>query len=646
MPSRPFHHLTSFLERNKHDRVISAQRSCFRLSLPEIQASGLSCKNLKQITDTYEAALLYLEGRMAASQFSADITRRYKALFQELEALIQKRDDDRHSFVVVIPVADRPKMLENCLRSLLKQCAAFNYGGTRACSYGFVYRKISVLIVDDSERMDSIRKHKASARVLNESGIPTRYVGISEQSRLVKEIPDPLREGLQDIFGDSIHVVKPHKGASITRNLAYLYLAGYLKDQPDKTLVYFLDSDEEFGVFQKNGHADPSTINYFYWLNKIFDSNDIDMVTGKVVGDPPVSPSVMVSSFLDDLALFLRQAAEHDEKDPCIFHNNTVGLDRAPASYHDLIDMFGYEAPPEFFPYRCSTKKSHNIGDTFRAFSNRIPGFFYGWHPTRKTIFDHKGGPLAVIQARTVYTGNYVFKPSALRFFIPYAGLNLRMAGPALGRLLRARIGRRFVSANLPLYHKRILTRRDRGEFRPGILNVGRRIDLTDEAIRQFWGDVLLFSVDTLTEHGYPDNCLDLRTIHEFVEETKNRMWGLYSRNYQAISNKLLLLEKILDNPRSWWNRSEGFQDAVANYHTFLANVELNFAAHSRGYQKLYDTLKEKEFSSRIDRALNEYSKAEMSWKELFAGGTSSAEPSTAIRPLTVISSQLSVRTR
>lgn len=631
MSPRLFHHLTSLFERDKQDRSIAALRSRFRLFLPEVRESGINLKNLKQIADTYEAALLYLESRMAASRFSAEITRQYRTLFRELEDLLQKQKDDRHSFVIVVPVADRPKMLENCLKSLLKQCAAFNYGGTRTCRSISVYRKISVLIVDDSAQRDNVQRNKGIARMLNESGIPTRYFGTSGQSRLVKEIPDPLREGLQSILGDSIYGIKPHKGASITRNLAYLYLAGYLREQPEKTLVYFLDSDEEFGVSQKNGHADPSTINYFYWLDRIFNSNDVDVVTGKVVGDPPVSPSVMVSSFLDDLVLFLRRAAEHHQESPCIFHDNIGALDCAPASYHDLIAMFGYESPPEFFPYRCSTKKSHNTGDTFRALSNRISGFFYGWHPTRKTIFEHKGGPLAVIQARTVYTGNYVFKPSALRFFIPYAGLNLRMAGPALGRLLRARIGRRFVSANLPLYHKRILAKKDRGEFRPGILKEDRRIDLTDEAIRQFWGDVLLFSVDTLTEHGYPDDFLDLRTINEFVDETKNRMWGLYSRNYQAISNKLLLLEKILDNPRSWWNRSEGFQDAVANYHTFLASVEFNFAAHSRGYQELYDTLKEKEFSSRIDRALNEYSKAEISWKELFRSGTSSVE--TAVTP-------------
>ncbi|MFH1146505.1 MAG: glycosyltransferase family A protein [Pseudomonadota bacterium] len=629
MPSRPFHYLTAFFERNRQGRSISALRSRFRLFLPEVAASGIDLKNLKQIADVYEEALLHLEGKMAASRFSPDITKQYSRLFLELENLLHREKDDRHSFVIVVPVADRPKMLENCLKSLLKQCALFKYGGTHLCKGTSTYRKISVLIVDDSEEKHNMDRNKTIARMLNESGIPARYLGIPGQSRIVNAIPESLRADLKNVLGSAINGVQPHKGASITRNVAYIYLRSYLKERPEKTLVYFMDSDEEFGVFPRNGHADPSTINYFYWLDRLFDSNEIDIVTGKVVGDPPVSPSVMASGFLDDLVLFLRQVAGHDHRHTCIFHDSTEASNFGPASYHDLVTMFGYESPPESFPYRCSITKSHNIGETFRAFSSRISGFLYGWHPTRKTVYHHNGGPLGAVQARTVYTGNYIFRPSALRFFIPYAHLNLRMAGPALGRLLRARIGPRFVSVNLPLYHKRTLTRKDRGEFRPGVLEKKTHIDLTDEAVRQFWGDVLLFSVDALTEHGYPDNSLDLHAVRTLVKETETRMWGLYVRNYQAISKKLRLLEGILNSPGYWWNHSETFADAVADYQTFLANIEFNFAPHSKGYQKIHETLRDQEYSSRIVSALTEYSKAEMSWKELLLEDPSSIEPST-----------------
>lgn len=110
--------------------------------------------------------------------------------------------------------------------------------------------------------------------------------------------------------------------------------------------------------------------------------------------------------------------------------------------------------------------------------------------------------------ARTVYTGNYVFRASALNWFIPFAPLRLRMSGPTLGRLMKAGLGKRFVSANLPMLHTRTLDATGEAEFRPGVVTQANAIDLVDEFERQFFGDVMLFTVERLASLGFPRQAL------------------------------------------------------------------------------------------------------------------------------------------
>ncbi|MDP2800214.1 MAG: hypothetical protein Q8O60_10100, partial [Deltaproteobacteria bacterium] len=394
-----------------------------------------------------------------------------------------------------------------------------------------------------------------------------------------------------------------------------------LKTHPEKTLIYFIDSDEEFAVKveTEKGSADIDLINYFYWLDKLFTSADIEILTGKVVGDPPVSPAILINTFLDDVLLFFKQISGCSADDLCIFHG-TPSSRHSPAHYNDLVKMFGYKSPAQACPYPCPIKGKHTISDAFKEFSEKINGFFYGLHPTRETIYYYNGGPLNIAPARTVYTGNFILRPEALRYVIPYADLKLRMAGPALGRLLKARIGKRFVSANLPLLHKRTLATNHQGEFRPGINNQDKGVNLTDESIRQFWGDVLLFSVEELTKYGYPDTQLRLESLANVVNKTKEKMWRLYTQNNEAISEKMALLKDYLTNPEHWWNRSEGLKGTVGHYKAFCSNVEFNFGIQSKGYQELKDTFVRRDFSSRIAKALYDFYEDERLWHEVLNG--------------------------
>src|SRR5574340_918440 len=200
----------------------------------------------------------------------------------------------------------------------------------------------------------------------------------------------------------------------------------------------------------------------------------------------------MINTFLDDMAFFLKtlSCAAPDEK--CAFHEDQAG-GICSAEYHDNIGLFGYSSQSQPRKYLCGLSEDHTVMDCFEDFSKKAMGFFYGFHPTRTQFYTHVNFT-ETENARTVYTGNYVFRTGGLRHFIPFASLKLRMAGPALGRILRKRLKHNFVSANLPLLHKRTIQSSYSNEFRSGIAGTMNSIDLSLEFNRQFWGDVMLFS--------------------------------------------------------------------------------------------------------------------------------------------------------
>jgi hypothetical protein len=189
--------------------------------------------------------------------------------------------------------------------------------------------------------------------------------------------------------------------------------------------------------------------------------------------------------------------------------------------------------------------------------------------------------------ARTIYTGNYAFRPAALTWFIPYAPLRLRMSGPTMGRLLKAEMNERFVSANLPMLHKRTLEATGAAEFRPGIVAEREQIDLCGEFERQFHGDVMLFSMQRLTALGYPAQTLSESVVAETLDATRAEMREKYRAKQMAILERLRLLKSLLDDPTRWWHHAPQLADAVANFQAFAANMAHNFGADSPCYARL-----------------------------------------------------------
>ena len=496
----------------------------------------------------------------------------------------------QHDFLVVVPVADRPRHIQACLASLRAALQRFPYAG-----------RIRVLLADDSAAAASIAANRAIASEFSASSLEVIHFPPAEQCALVSG----LGLSLPRVLGDAPRERYGHKGQGVMRNIAYLKVAELIKDASADTLIWSIDSDQEFrvNVLEDEGYV----VDFFNGIDAIFTQTGAQVLTGKVVGDPPVSPAVMTRNFLDDVRAFLARMAECDPSAACSHHAATATA--GDAAYHDMAELFGFK-PADYHAYPCPLPGAHSEADCFANFAGRVNSFFYGEHPTRISTYV-PGDLFASVQpARTVYAGNYVFRPAALQYFIPFATLRLRMSGPTLGRIVKSELGPRFVSANLPMLHKRTVESGGQSEFRPGIETTQAVIDMSGEFERQFYGDVMLFAVERLAAECRLASADFGATLDTLREEMLNR----YNERQQAILHKLDDLDAHLADPAHWWNLSP---EQAAGFRQFGANVRRNFGAASSGHARINDAATWTQWRGWLLDALAHYAEDRAAWSEL-----------------------------
>jgi hypothetical protein len=575
------------------------------------------------------AAIQRFEAALWDGGFHENLLASYQSAWRRLEALLEQQGDLRYHFVIAIPVADSPVHLKDCLASLIGLCRAYGYGGQDDKGR---WRKVSVLLADDSSQPDCIEQNRAIAAEFDAAGLSTEYFGLGEQLALMDKLS---ALDLAPIVGNHARDDYSHKGQAMMRNIAYLKLAEMEAGLADQRLLFYtIDADQEFNVkiATPEGGRDVAAVNFLYHLDAIFSRTDAQVLTGKVVGDPPVSPAVMAGNFLEDVIGFLGEMAAVETDQAYRQPGVAGGADgqTQDAAYHDMADLFGFKQAAKAYRYRCPLvgKRQSEPDNTacFAEFSTRLNRFFHGEHPTRVTWYEHADVMQSVQPARTVYTGNYVFRPEALGWFIPYAPLRLRMSGPTMGRLLKTEIGERFVSANVPMLHKRTLEDTGQSEFRPGVLDhsvspvvspeICPVIDLCGEFERQFHGDVMLFSMQRLTALGYPSIALSEDEVDATLTATQSEMREKYRVKQGEILERLARLQALLHDAAQWWNQMPDLANAVANFKSFAGNIEHNFGAVSPCYARIDDSARRNDWRARQLAAITGFHANRQVWAE------------------------------
>lgn len=587
--------------------------------LAEIGKQLTNADSLYDLIEIYSEAIPIIERNIWASLPDDETIDHYQNVFRAQEILIQEgliKKNNRHKFYIIIPVADRPIHLQQCLKSLLTLCHLYLYGG----KVNQQYQKIAVIVADDSKNPECIDQHRDICDQFTDNGLTTEYFGINEQIDQIKKLGTST-DKLHNILGDYACRQDPadfyHKGAAITRNIAYLRLGEIAASSDEKLIFYFIDSDQEFKIKlateygQKNIYA----VNYFYHLNEIFNRNEATILTGKVVGDPPVSPAVMAGNFQSDVIDFMQQISTNDPMASCHFHDAIQPSNDA--AYHDMADLFGFKKPEQPYQYACTVKGIHSHLDCFNDFSKKLNRFFDGEHPTRVTYFNYHGALSDTIAARTIYTGNFAFKPECLKYFISFATLKLRMAGPVLGRIIKSEIGDQFVSANLPMLHRRTTDETGESEFRPGVNRDHNIVVLSDEFERQFFGDVMLFTIEKLVASGYPNKPLDKQSIESVLIETEQALHRQYESKQHKIIDDLNKLKSIFNDENNWWNNHPGTAQAKLEIQRFINSIEHNFGTNSPGHALINSAPNQGKRHNVILQAIMSYKDDRHTWEAI-----------------------------
>ncbi len=515
----------------------------------------------------------------------------YQDLFREQENLITlSTEDKRANFILSIPIADRPGHLKACLESIYQLCILYSYGKK---SNG-LFPKIMVIIVEDSKEQKCIDDDIELAKYYTQKGLVVHHYGLHEQYELMLQIPEIERDAVSSIIGEPSTEKFYHKGQAVTRNLSYLKAIRITEEHPfynkDNTLYFFVDSDQLFQVNLATLDGDRAVygLNYFYYINRIFSEHNLTMLTGKLVGDPPVSPSVMTVNFLDDVIAFMQQLANKKPDNACQFHPD-VRIKPDDAAYHDMAQLFGFSGHnKKTYDYCCFIQGDHDHMTCLLTFAQRVNYFFFGEHLTRKTYFTYQD-LMALVPARTIYPGNYITTFSGLKYAIPFGQLRLRMSGPTTGRLIQSEIEGGFASANLPMLHNRTLQTDFNDEFRPGVeADKSDVIDLGDEFERQFFGDLMLFSVAKLCQKN-KTHVFDYEQLKQTFSEVENELLELYEKKHNTVNQRCDELAQLINEPTHWWqnNDAPSISTAIESLQRFIINVRHNFDKQSIVYQHI-----------------------------------------------------------
>jgi hypothetical protein len=537
----------------------------------------------------------------------------YQALFREQEALIRQHGDERHHFIIGIPIADRPPHLRACLESIYQVCQLYNYGGK---THG-KWNKIQVVVAEDSRDETNIRRNLELVEEYWRKGLRVHHFGLTEQYELLHALPADKRERLCHLLTTQPRERFYLKGQAANRNLCYLKFLQLTKDR-NKTLYYLIDSDQSLCVNRQTASGDEAVyaLNYFHTIDTIFRSTGTLMLTGKMVGDPPVSPSVMAANFLDDVTAFFARLATQGSDEDCQFH----GLHQHPtgdAAYHDLARLFGFENKQATYDYSCRLTGVHNHAACLSDFAKRLDAFFFGEHLTRKTWFDYGKGYSQLSPARTIYPGNFIVNYAGLKYIIPFGHLRLRMSGPTAGRLIAAEIGPRFASFNMPNLHRRITEAGLEDDFRPGV-EVGQHIDLANEFERQFFGDLMLFATEELVKRADVNQPFARDIVDAAITQKEIELLDLYRQKHEAIVQKNRELNELAFNAGHWWLQSPELAGTLAQVRAFIDNIERNFGNHAPAWQQIQSEKHRAERKRQIADALMNYRTERDVWDSLF----------------------------
>jgi hypothetical protein len=109
-------------------------------------------------------------------------------------------------------------------------------------------------------------------------------------------------------------------------------------------------------------------------------------------------------------------------------------------------------------------------------------------------------------------------------------------------------------------------------------------VDLSGEFERQFFGDLMLFTMEGLTDRGYPEQTPRRAQVERALLEVEARLLAMYRRKQERILNKLVMCRSFFAMPGHWWHRTPEGLPIGREFQRFFRAMEHNFGAHAAGF--------------------------------------------------------------
>ena len=170
------------------------------------------------------------------------------------------------------------------------------------------------------------------------------------------------------------------------------------------------------------------------------------------------------------------------------------------------------------------------------------------------------------------------------------------------------------------MLHTRHLHDDDADQFRPGVEQGDEAINLADEFERQFFGDLMLFSVTRLTGEGGSAQAFTPEPVSKAVDETEDELLLLYEEKHRGVQDRNVQLRQLLKDPQRWWHDEPQAAEALSGVQQFIHNIDVNFGAASTAYRRIQNRTHRDRRKQQIIQALLAYRESRDAWDQLFTG--------------------------
>ena len=131
----------------------------------------------------------------------------------------------------------------------------------------------------------------------------------------------------------------------------------------------------------------------------------------------------------------------------------------------------------------------------------------------------------------------------------------------------------------------------------------------------------MLFTIERITESGYPEKTFDKEFDKEKVTEILNDIEKSVNQKYMSkqleIITKLNSLNDIFSCKDNWWHKNDRLNQAVVNIQSFIDNLNYNFSSNARGISLVNNLSHRKQRLETMLNAIVEFSQDRVIWTEL-----------------------------